>query len=51
MLLAGVDALIVSTWLGHKDVSTLAKVYQHLQHRPEFLHDKLRAANAAASST
>jgi integrase len=51
MLLAGVDALIVSTWLGHKDVSTLAKVYQHLQHRPEFLHEKLRAANSAASLT
>jgi hypothetical protein len=45
MLLAGVDALIVSTWLGHKDVSTLAKVYQHLQQRPEFLHEKLRMAN------
>jgi integrase len=45
MLLAGVDAIIVSMWLGHKDVSTLAKVYQHLQQRPEFLHAKLREAN------
>lgn len=46
MLLSGVDAIIVSMWLGHRDVSTLAKTYQHLQHRPEFLHDKLRQANS-----
>ena len=45
MLLAGVDAIIVSMWLGHKDVGTLAKTYQHLQQRPEFLHEKLRQAN------
>jgi integrase len=49
MLLSGVDAIVVSMWLGHKDVSTLAKVYQHLQQRPEFLHDKLRQANQRAS--
>jgi integrase len=49
MLLAGVDAIIVSMWLGHKDVSTLAKTYQHLQQRPEFLHEKLRQANTAAA--
>ena len=49
MLLAGVDAIIVSMWLGHKDVSTLAKTYQHLQQRPEFLHEKLRQANTTAA--
>ena len=50
MLLAGVDAIVVAMWLGHRDVSTLAKTYQHLQQRPEFLHEKLRAANAATAN-
>jgi len=27
MLLAGVDAIVVAMWLGHRDVSTLAKTY------------------------
>ncbi len=49
MLLSGVDAVIVATWLGHRDVSTLAKVYQHLQQRPEFLHAKLREANSSGN--
>ena len=49
MLLAGVDAVIIAMWLGHRDVATLARTYQHLQQRPEFLHEKLRAANASAS--
>lgn len=46
MLLAGVDALVVSELLGHKDGATLARVYAHLQRNPEFLHSKLKAANA-----
>jgi integrase len=45
MLLAGIDAVIVAMWLGHRDVATLARTYQHLQQRPEFLHEKLRQAN------
>lgn len=45
MLLAGVDAMVVAHWLGHRDTSMLGRVYGHLSQRPEFLHEKLRAAN------
>lgn len=36
-LLSGIDSLTVSQLLGHSDVSTLAKVYQHLSSNPEHL--------------
>jgi integrase len=51
MLLAGVDALIVATWLGHKDTAMLARVYSHLQQDPDYLHAKLRDANASMISS
>lgn len=33
----GVDALTVSVLMGHRDPSTLAKVYQHLAQNPDYL--------------
>lgn len=42
-LLKGVDSLTVSQLLGHEDVSTLAKVYQHLSSNPEHLLSKVEA--------
>lgn len=40
----GVDALTVAILMGHKDPSTLARVYQHLSHSPEHLLDQARLA-------
>ena len=40
----GVDALTVAVLMGHRDPSTLAKVYQHLAHNPEYLLDQARRA-------
>lgn len=40
----GVDALTVAVLMGHKDPSTLAKVYQHLAHNPEYLLEQARKA-------
>ena len=40
----GVDALTVAVLMGHRDPSTLAKVYQHLSHNPEYLLDQARKA-------
>lgn len=41
----GVDALTVAILMGHKDPSTLARVYQHLSHNPEhLLAQAIRAA-------
>lgn len=50
MLLSGVDAMVVAHWLGHRDTSMLGRVYGHLSQRPEFLHEKLRAANRPTAS-
>jgi len=36
----GVDALTVAVLMGHRDVSTLAKVYQHLAHNPKYLFEQ-----------
>ncbi|MCA9058958.1 MAG: tyrosine-type recombinase/integrase, partial [Planctomycetaceae bacterium] len=36
-LRAGLDGLTVAILLGHRDVSMLARVYQHLSHEPEHL--------------
>ena len=46
MLLAGIDALTVATWLGHADTSMLSRVYGHLTQSPDYLHEKLRQANS-----
>lgn len=39
----GVDALTVSVLMGHKDTSTLARVYSHLTQAPDYLLKALRA--------
>ena len=40
----GLDALTVAVLMGHRDPSTLAKVYQHLAHNPSFLLEQARKA-------
>lgn len=40
----GVDALTVAILMGHKDPSTLAKVYQHLSHNPKHLLEQAKKA-------
>lgn len=40
----GVDALTVAVLMGHRDPSTLAKVYQHLAHNPGYLLEQARKA-------
>ena len=40
----GVDSLTVALLMGHKDPSTLARVYQHLSHSPEHMRDQARRA-------
>lgn len=40
----GVDALTVAILMGHRDPSTLAKVYQHLSHNPQYLLEQARKA-------
>lgn len=40
----GVDALTVSVLMGHRDPSTLAKVYQHLAQNPVYLLDQASKA-------
>ena len=40
----GVDALTVSVLMGHRDPSTLAKVYQHLDQNPIYLLDQASKA-------
>lgn len=45
MLEKGLDAITVSTLMGHADTSMLGKVYQHLSHNPEHLLNQMRAAN------
>lgn len=46
MLLAGIDALTVATWLGHSDTSMLSRVYGHLAQSPDYLHQRLRQASS-----
>jgi integrase len=40
----GVDALTVAVLMGHRDPSTLAKVYQHLAHNPSYLREQAKRA-------
>lgn len=40
----GLDALTVAVLMGHRDPSTLAKVYQHLSHNPTYLLEQARRA-------
>ena len=47
LLTAGVDGLTVSILLGHSDVSTLAKVYQHVNHEHGYLLEAMKKANVA----
>ncbi|MEZ6063931.1 MAG: tyrosine-type recombinase/integrase [Planctomycetaceae bacterium] len=42
----GVDSLTVAVLLGHRDPSTLARVYQHLNQNPEHLLEQARRATA-----
>jgi integrase len=43
-LLRGVDSLTVAILMGHRDPSTLARVYAHLSHRPDHLLAEARRA-------
>ena len=36
----GLDALTVAVLMGHRDPGTLAKVYQHLAHNPDYLREQ-----------
>ncbi len=40
----GVDPLTVALLMGHKDPSTLARVYQHLSHSPDHMRDQAHRA-------
>jgi integrase len=42
----GIDSLTVAILLGHKDPSTLARVYQHLNQNPEHLLEQAKRAAA-----
>lgn len=41
---SGVDGLTVAILMGHRDPSTLARVYQHLSHNPEHLYQQAQRA-------
>ena len=43
-LRAGVDALTCAILMGHRDPSTLSKVYQHLSQSPEYRREAARRA-------
>lgn len=43
-LQSGLDALTVAVLMGHADPSTLARVYQHLSHDPEYLRKQAQKA-------
>lgn len=45
-LQTGTDALTVAILMGHKDPSTLSRVYQHLSHNPTHLLQQARKATA-----
>ncbi|MEZ5942470.1 MAG: tyrosine-type recombinase/integrase [Planctomycetaceae bacterium] len=42
MLEKGLDAITVSTLMGHADTTMLGKVYQHLSHNPQHLLKQIR---------
>ena len=44
----GLDALTVAVLMGHADPSTLAKVYQHLAHSPQYLLQQARRVASTA---
>src|SRR5262249_9548380 len=43
-LARGVDALTVAILMGHRDPSTLARVYQHLTQNPDYLREAAKRA-------
>jgi site-specific recombinase XerD len=43
-LARGVDALTVAILMGHRDPSTLARVYQHVSQNPEYLREAAKRA-------
>ncbi len=45
-LKAGVDALTAAILMGHRDPSTIAKVYQHLAQSPDYLRNAAKKAAA-----
>jgi integrase len=47
-LKSGVDALTTAILLGHRDPSTLARVYSHLSQSPEYLKEALRKSTKKA---
>jgi integrase len=40
----GIDALTVSVLMGHADPSMVARVYSHLSHATDYLHDAAQRA-------
>lgn len=44
------DPITVSVLMGHADATTLARTYQHLAKKPEYLHDAARKATAKRSA-
>jgi integrase/recombinase XerD len=48
MLRAGVDALTVALLLGHRDVSMLGRVYQHLSFQPQHFQKQLQSVSASS---
>src|SRR5262249_49570614 len=45
-LKSGLDALTCAIIMGHRDPSTLAKVYQHLSQSPSYLHEQVKKVRA-----
>lgn len=41
---SGMDSTTVAVLMGHSDVSTLARVYQHLSHNPRYLLEQAKRA-------
>jgi integrase len=48
-LKSGVDALTCAILMGHRDPSTISKVYQHLSQSPEYLRGAAERASAGLS--
>jgi integrase len=44
---SGVDALTAAILMGHRDPSTVAKVYQHVSQSPDYLREAARKARGA----
>jgi site-specific recombinase XerD len=40
----GIDSVTVAVLMGHRDPSTLARVYQHLTHNPVYLREQAKRA-------